>query len=131
MTESSTSPAELVRRLVDEVINARDPEALDAIAQPRFAAAAREWMDPFRSSFPDFRMEVVSVVAEGDRAAAHFRCAGTHTRPWRGFEPTGRRFEGIDEIYFFRVADGRLAGVDAVLEDDLGRMRQLGLLDER
>jgi predicted ester cyclase len=131
MTESNTTPAELVRRLVDEVVNARDGSVLDEIAEGELAAAARRWLDPFGASFPDFRMKVASVVAEGDRVAAHFRCSGTHLGAWRGFEPTGRRFEDVDEVYFFRVRNGRLAGVELVLEDDLGRMKQLGLVDER
>jgi predicted ester cyclase len=120
--------AELVHRLVDEVVNARDDSTLDEIAEGELAAAARRWIDPFRGAFPDFRMEVVSVVADGDRVAAHFRCSGTHLGRWRGFEPTGRRFEGIDEVYFFTVRDGRLSGVEAGVEDNLTRMEQLGLL---
>jgi hypothetical protein len=32
----------------------------------------------------------------------------------------------VDEIYIFRVEDGRLAAATAVVEDNLARMRQLG-----
>ena len=38
----------------------------------------------------------------------------------------GRRFEGVDEIYIFRVRDGKLASAIGV-EDNLSRMRQLGI----
>jgi hypothetical protein len=38
--------------------------------------------------------------------------------------PTGRRFEDIDEIYIFRVHDGRLVSAIGV-EDNLSRFRQL------
>jgi hypothetical protein len=34
----------------------------------------------------------------------------------------------VDEIYLFRVANGKLTGAAAV-EDNLARMRQLGLMN--
>jgi predicted ester cyclase len=116
----------LVRRLVEEVVNRRNPEPLDELAQGEFAEHARRWISPFRSSFPDFTMEIVGLVAEGDTVVAHFKCSGTHRAEWLGVPPTGRRFEGVDEIYVFRIRDGRLASAIGV-EDNLSRMRQLGI----
>lgn len=118
----------LVQRLVDEVVNARDEAVLDEIATGEVAALARRWIAPFRSAFPDFTMELVDTTAEGDRVVAHFRCSGTHTGRWLGLEPTGRRFTDVDEVYAFTVEDGRLAGVLYAIEDNLARLRQLGLL---
>jgi predicted ester cyclase len=117
---------ELVRRLVDEVVNAADLAVLDELADDGVAETARRWIDPFRSAFPDFRMEIVDLVAEGDRVAAHFRCSGTHLGDWLGQPPTGRRFTDVDEIYIFDIREGRLASAVAV-EDNLARARQLGL----
>jgi predicted ester cyclase len=57
---------------------------------------------------------------------AHCKCSGTHRGPWLGVAPTGRRFEGVDEICIFQVRDGRLAIATGV-EDNLSRMRQLGI----
>ncbi len=116
----------LVRRLVDEVVNAGDLGVLEALYTPAMARAAARWIAPFREAFPDFRMEIVQLVAEGDTVVARFRCSGTHLGRWRGHDPTGRRFERIDEVYFFEVRDGRLARAWG-LEDTLSRMRQLGL----
>jgi predicted ester cyclase len=42
--------------------------------------------------------------------------------------PTGRRFEGVNEVYIFRVVDGRIAEAWG-LEDTPSRLRQLGLCD--
>jgi predicted ester cyclase len=117
---------ELVRRLVDDVVNAGDMSVLEEIYTPSMARAAARWIEPFRRSFPDFRMEIVQLVAEGDTVVARFRCSGTHLGRWRGHEPTGRRFERIDEVYFFELRDGRLARAWG-LEDTLTRSRQLGL----
>jgi predicted ester cyclase len=116
----------LVRRLVEEAINARNLDVLEEVADGEIAAAARRWIGPFRESFPDFRMEIVDLIAEGDKVVAHFKCSGTHDGEWRGRAPTGRRFEDVDEIYIFRIENGRLAGTTAILEDNLTRMKQLG-----
>jgi predicted ester cyclase len=117
---------QLVRRLVDEVVNRRNPHMLDELAQGEFADLARRWISPFQSSFPDFRMEIVELVAESDTVVAHFKCSGTHRGEWLGVAPTGRRFEDVNEIYIFHVRDGKLASAVGV-EDNLSRMRQLGI----
>jgi predicted ester cyclase len=117
---------QLVRRLVEEVVNERNVEPLDELAQGEFARLARRWISPFRSSFPDFRMEIVDLVAENNTVVGHFKCSGTHRGEWLGVAATERRFESVDEIYVFRVENGRLANAVAV-EDNLSRMRQLGI----
>jgi predicted ester cyclase len=120
------SHKELVRRLVDEGVNRRDLSVLDDVADGEFAELARRWIDPFRGAFPDFTMEIVELVEEGDTVVGHFKCSGTHTGEWLGLPPTGRRFERVDEIYVFRVRHGKL--VEALgVEDNLTRMRQLGI----
>ena len=117
---------ELVHRLV-EIVNAGDLDAIDEVATGDIARDARSWVGPFRQSFPDFRMEVVDVIAEGDKVVGYFKCSGTHQGEWRGIPPSGRRFEGVDEVYIFRVEHGKLSSAIAVVEDNLTRMRQLGI----
>jgi predicted ester cyclase len=121
-------PHELVARLV-EIVNAGEVDRLEEVASGPVAEAARGWIGPFRESFPDFRMELVDTVAEPDKVAAYFKCSGTQEGEWQGRPPSGRRFEGIDEVYIFRIEDGKLAGAIAVIEDNLTRMRQLGLVE--
>ncbi len=72
-------------------------------------------------------MEVRSVIAEGEKVVGHFKCSGTHRGEWRGISPSGRRFENVDEIYIFGVENGKLSSAIAVVEDNLTRMRQLGI----
>jgi predicted ester cyclase len=117
---------QLVRRLVQEVVNERDPEPLHELAQGAFARLARRWISPFQSAFPDFRMDIVELVAEGDTVVGRFKCSGTHRGEWLGVDATGRRFEDVDEIYVFRIENGKLSSAIGV-EDNLTRMRQLGL----
>jgi predicted ester cyclase len=68
----------LVRRLVHEVVTQRNPDALDQLAEGPLARLARRWISPFENAFPDFRMEIVDLIAEGDTVVAHFKCSGTH-----------------------------------------------------
>ena len=117
---------QLVRRLVTEAVGARTADVLDEVAAGEFAEAAKRWVQPFQSAFPDFQMEIVDLIAESDTVVGHFKCSGTHLGEWLGVPATGRRFEGVDEIYIFRVANGRLISATGV-EDNLTRLRQLGM----
>ena len=116
----------LVRRLVGEAVARRNIDVLDELAAGEFAEVAKRWVRPFQSAFPDFEMVIVELIAEGERVVAHFKCSGTHRGEWLGVPATGRRFEGVDEIYIFEVRDGRLVGALGV-EDNLARLRELGI----
>ncbi len=116
----------VVRRLVEEVLNGGKLDVIDELYAPELAAEARDWIAPFLASFPDTRMEIVDLIAEGDRVAARFTCSGTHTGAWLGHAPTGRRFEQIDEAAIYRFRDGRIVESWGV-EDTLRRLEQLGL----
>jgi predicted ester cyclase len=115
-----------VRRFVEEAVNGGRDELLDELLTSEAAAFAREWFGAFRASFPDLRMDVIELIGEGDSVVGRFTCSATHLGDWRGHPPTGRRFEGVDEVYFFRFAGDRIAAVWGV-EDNLDRYRQLGL----
>lgn len=117
---------QLVRRLVDEGVNRRSTEILDDVAEGEFAEVARRWLSPFRGAFPDFTMEIVNLIEEGETVVAHFRCSGTHLGEWLGVPATGRRFENVDELYVFQVKNRKLASALGV-EDNLTRLKQLGI----
>jgi hypothetical protein len=116
----------LIQRLVEEAVNQGNLDVLAEVADGEFAQVAKQWVGPFRAAFPDFSMKIVELVAEEEKVAAHFRCSGTHLGEWMGRPPSGRRFQDVDEIYIFRVRNGKLTDATAV-EDNLSRMRQLGL----
>ena len=65
-------------------------------------------------------------MAEEGKLAAHFYCSGSHLGEWMGRPPPGRRFQDVDEIQIFRDANEKLTDATGV-EDNLSRMRQLGL----
>lgn len=115
-----------VRRLVDEVMNGGRLDVLEELYSPAMARAAARWIAPFRQAFPDVHMTVVDLVAEGDKVAARFTCSATQRGEWQGQPATGRRFENVDEVYFFRFQDGKIVHAWG-LEDNLARIQQLGL----
>jgi predicted ester cyclase len=121
----ASDPKAVVGRLIDEVINAGRLHIIDEIYTPQMAPAARRWISPFRESFPDVQVEVVDLIAEGEKVVGRFPCSATNLGPWRGKPPTGRRFERLDEVYIFRIHHGRIAKAWG-LEDTRSRERQLG-----
>ncbi len=116
---------QLVASAVAEVINGGDLDAVDRLFAPEIAAAARDWVAPFRVAFPDVRMTTVALVGEGDTVVGHFRCSGTHRGEWAGRPPTGRAFRDVREVYWFTVRAGRIVDWWG-LEDNDDRRRQLG-----
>ena len=116
----------MVRRMVEAINEGREDEAVGELFAPPAARRVGRLFAEFRSAFPDWREEVVQLVAEGDTVAGRFRCSGTHLGEFLGEAPTGKRMD-VQEVFFLRVGDGRFVEFWG-LEDSLGRMRQLGLL---
>lgn len=82
-----------------------------------------------RKAFPDLRYEVDNVIAEDGIVAMRMTLTGTHKGPLMGgfpLPPTGRRVQ-MKMIHMVRIENGKIAEHWAV-RDDLGMMRQLGLL---
>jgi predicted ester cyclase len=119
-------PKQVVRRLIEEVMNHGDLSVLEELYSPRLAPAARRWIAPFLESFTDVRMSIVELVSDGQTVAGRFTCSGRHTGTWLGHPATGRRFTDVAEVYFFRVVDGKIVRAWG-LEDTADRLRQLGL----
>jgi len=119
----------MVRGLVEAINAAGEAEAVEELFAPRAARRVKRLFEEFRSAFPDWREEIVALVAEGDTVAGRFRCSGTHLGEFLGEAPTGRHME-VEEVFFLRAEDGKFADFWA-LEDSMGRMQQLGLLPSR
>jgi ketosteroid isomerase-like protein len=126
MSESADHNKHVVSLLI-EAISRGDLTVFDELYTPRAAPKARGWVEPFLQSFPDVAMDIVQMVSEGDTVVARLRCSGTHLGVWRGHSPSGRRFNRVDEVYFFTFSDGLIDGSWGI-EDNLTRFRQLGFI---
>ena len=118
----------MLRRLLD-ALNTGDMDVVGELFTPELAEQAKKGFTAYRSAFPDWREEIVEVVAEEDTVAARLKCSGTHRGEMMGIAPTGRHME-VDEVYFLRVQEGKFVEFWG-LEDNLTRMRQIGLLAPR
>ena len=116
----------MVRRMVEAINEGSEAEAVEELFEPRAARRVKRLFAEFRAAFPDWREEIVQLVAEGDTVAGRFRCSGTHLGEFLGEAPTGKRMD-VQEVFFLRAEGGRFVDFWG-LEDSLGRMRQLGLL---
>ena len=90
------------------------------------------------ATFPDYRKEIVDLIARGDTVVVRCRVSGTHRGVGKlalnggmlvGVPPTGKHFE-VQHIHWYRLRDGKIVEHTAA-RDDLGMMRQLGLLPGR
>ena len=115
----------IVRKL-KEAINEGNLDVVDTLFTPELAEPMKRSFIAFRSAFPDWRMEIAEMVAEGNMVVGRLRCSGTNQGEFKGVPPTGKRME-VDEVYFLRVENGKFMDFWG-LEDDLARMRQLGLI---
>jgi predicted ester cyclase len=114
----------MVHRMA-EAINANNMDVMDELFVPKLARPTKRSFTAFRAAFPDWRMEIAELVAEGNTVVGRFRCSGTNQGKFKGVPPTEKRME-VDEVYFLRVEDGKFVDFWA-LEDDLARLSQLGL----
>ena len=117
---------EMVRRMVEAINEGTEAAFVGEAFTPRVALRVGRLFAEFRSAFPDWREEIVQLVAEGDTVAGRFRCSGTHLGEFLGQAPTGKKMD-VQEVFFLQAEDGKFVEFWG-LEDSLVRMRQLGLL---
>lgn len=60
-----------------------------------------------RHAFPDARVELVSLIEEGDMVSFRLDGSGTHLGPFLGVSPTGKTIR-IRGIHHVRLRDGRI-----------------------
>ena len=118
----------MVRRMVEGINAGYIEGTVDELFAPRAARRVKRLLTEFHAAFPDWREEIIELVAEGGTVAGRFRCSGTHRGEFLGEAQTGRRME-VEEVFFLRVEDGKFVDFWA-LEDSLKRMRQLGLVPQ-
>jgi steroid delta-isomerase-like uncharacterized protein len=86
----------------------------------------KQFFTAFTSAFPDFRHDIVDLVAEGDKVAVRFNVTGTHKGDLQGIPPTGKKvsFGAMD---FITLMDGKIVE-DWLSVDMMGLMQQIGAI---
>ncbi len=116
--------------VVEEVFDTNyvhhDPAGLDAVSG---LDAVKEHIMTLRRAFPDLEFRVHDFVAEGEDIVIRWTVVGTHTGDYFGIPATGKSF-AVTGMNQWRTANGK-AVEGWVSRDDMGLMRQLGLIPGR
>ncbi len=130
-----------VRRLVEEVWNKGNLPVTEELFAPNYvhhdASTPDVGLGPdsekkratlYRTAFPDLRLTIEDIIAEGDSVTIRWSCRGTHKGELSGIAPTGKQFS-ISGITIACFENGKMAE-GWVNWDALGMMRQLGIVPE-
>ncbi len=105
-------------RVFDEIFNQGKFQVADEIYAPDFQnhglhrsadlKTDQEAVHAEKKAFPDLRLTVQQMVAEGDKVAVLWTFEGTHTGSgYEGLPPTGTRIE-VRGMTIWRIVDGRI-----------------------
>ena len=105
-------------RVFDEIFNQGKFQVADEIYAPQFRnhglhrtvdlKTDQDYVHAEKKAFPDLRISVQQMVAEGDKVAVLWTFQGTHTGSgYEGLPPTGTRVE-VRGITIWRFVDGRI-----------------------
>jgi ketosteroid isomerase-like protein len=135
-----SDPAQLAQRWFD-AIDAGDLDQFDAILAPDIelhvpgarlqgVEAAKGWMRPFITAFPDITHPIYTLRAFGDTAVVELHPNGTHTQPFvtpaGTVPPTGKKVE-LRVANVMTVTGDRLSAVH-IYFDQVELLSQLGLM---
>ena len=133
---AATRREELVRKHVDAENAADYDAALATFQHPRYEYVATDeiydgaeevmahWRE-FDRAFPDQEIEIVKLHSADDAVLMEAIARGTHTGPFRGLPPTGRRFE--QQFLAIFVFEGDALVRERVYYDTVTVLQQLGI----
>jgi len=129
----------IARRIIEDVWNDRKLNFLDEVIDasytyhdpnsPDFGDGPQSYkarVTLYANAFPDMRLAIEDVVAEGDSVVLRWHASGTHKGDLFGIAPTGKAVGGPGmSILHFR--NGKVVE-DWAVWDTLGLLRQLGVI---
>jgi steroid delta-isomerase-like uncharacterized protein len=132
---------EKVRRFLEEAFNEgnlggadeifasdyvlHDPSNPEEIRGPE---GIKQFVQMYRSAFPDSHITVEDQIAEGDEVVTRWTGRGTHQGELFGIPPSGNQVE-VSGITISRFEGGKFAE-DWTNSDTLGLMQQIGAIPE-
>jgi len=131
----------VVRRLFEEVWNKSNLPVAEEVFAPSYVhhdpatpdvgrgpESEKKRATLYHTAFPDLRLTIEDIIAEGETVMARWSCRGTHKGDLSGIAPTGKQFT-ISGVSIVRFANGKM--VEGWINwDALGLMQQLGVVPE-
>ena len=126
----------VVRRMYHEVLNKRNPAAVDELFAPdligyrsgraglRGAESMKRFLPVLEATFGPARWEINDLIAAGDAVVTRWTGHGIHAGTLLGVPATGNAVT-VTGITIHRIVDGKIAELWAE-EDWLGVLRQIG-----
>ena len=131
----------IVRRLFEEVWNKGNLQVTDDLFTPNYSHHDSSTPDVgrgpdsekkratlYRTAFPDLRLTVEDIIAEGETVVARWSCRGTHKGDLNGIAPTGKHVN-LTGISIARFTNGKMSE-GFVNWDALSLMQQLGVVPD-
>ena len=131
-------PEALIRTLINEVFN-QGLSLLEEIIHPEYQYASPdsqlegisqlgEFIEAFRKSFPDLKLQIDDLFVSDDRSCTAFTLRGTHEEDFMGIPVTKKSVE-VKGMVMSRFKDNKIVE-DLEILDNLSFFQQLGVIPE-
>jgi steroid delta-isomerase-like uncharacterized protein len=131
----------IVRRLFEELWNKGNLSVADELFASTYAhhdastpdvgrgpESEKKRATLYRTAFPDLRLTIEDMIAEGETVMTRWSCRSTHKGDLSGIAPTGKQV-AVTGMTIARFAGGKIVE-GWVNWDALGLMQQLGVVPE-
>jgi steroid delta-isomerase-like uncharacterized protein len=129
------------RRAVEEPFNKGNLDVVDELGAPSFVnhdpsspedirgvEGFKEFINTYRSAFPDLRVTIEDQIAEGDKVVSRWSARGTQKGELQGMPPSNKQAT-VTGISIDRLEGGKI--VESWNNwDTLGMLQQLGAIPE-
>jgi steroid delta-isomerase-like uncharacterized protein len=132
----------VIRRFLEEIFEGGNLELVDELIAPDYVLhdpsvpgevegpeAMKQYINMYRTAFPDTRFTVEDQIAEGDEVVTRWTGQGTNEGELMGIPPTGQQVT-VTGITFDLVSGGKMQET-WVNYDALGMMQQLGVVPQQ
>lgn len=114
----------VVRRYIEEVINAGKLELIDTLFAPQMREQVRGFLSSNDNPFANASEEIQDIVAEGNKVMVRWLFRGTHQGKFIGIPATGKQIE-ITGYGTYYLENGQITW-DTMCMDWLEALEQMG-----
>jgi steroid delta-isomerase-like uncharacterized protein len=136
----SAEQNKILARKVFDLNNQHDLEKLGNVISPKHilhfgGMPPMDWnghkqlLSAFHSAFPDFRIDIEDLIAEGDKVTIRMTATGTHKGVFQGIPSTSKKIN-VTGIAIQRMVEGKVAD-EWINVDTMSLMQQLGALPSK